>query len=89
MTHRRAMAITSSKMATSHTCHNADEAVVKKKKKKKGGRQKRRRVSLSDPSAFIASPCFSAISYMLLRRLKGGQSLGASVLSSFLDALAR
>lgn len=31
MTHWRAMAITSSKMATSHTCHNADEAVIKKK----------------------------------------------------------
>lgn len=38
MTHRRAMAITSSKMATSHTCHNADEVVVKKKKKREGGK---------------------------------------------------
>lgn len=38
MTHKRAMAITSSKMATSHTCHNADEVVVKKKKKREGGK---------------------------------------------------
>lgn len=49
MTHRRAMAITSSKMATSHTCHNADEAVVKKKNKKKkreGGREAKAKARL-------------------------------------------
>lgn len=42
------MAITSSKMSTSHTCHNADEPILK-------GRQrgtKTREFSLCDPSAF-------------------------------------
>lgn len=49
------MAITSSKMSTSHTCHNADEPILK-------GRQrgtKTREFSLCDPSAFSLS--FSSI----------------------------
>lgn len=50
MTHRRKMAITSSEVPTSHTCHNTDEHIVKG--------TKTREVSLGDPSAFIASPLF-------------------------------
>lgn len=54
MTHRREMAITSSKVPTSHTCHNTDEPIIKGR----GSGTKTREFSPGDPSAFIVSPLF-------------------------------
>ena len=56
MTRRREMAITSSKVATSHTCHNTDEPIIKDQWRG----TKMQGVSLGDPSAFIVPPSFPA-----------------------------
>lgn len=54
MTHKREMAITARKVATSHTCHNRDEPVIKDQQRG----TKAMEVSLGASSAFIVYPLF-------------------------------